>query len=249
MAANTHSLDLEATSTQQAQVTISATNNLAAMSIGAWIKLESASVSDAIACQIASDNSESKFMFRLDASNADELRTYIAINSAETSTYGYTTDANLSTGTWYHVAFVFNGAGADNAARLKIYVNGSPKSMSYNGTIPATLVQTAVNNEFHLGSKAAAQNFFDGLIDEVFVTSDVVTEAELTKLYNGFAASDILDNRIADWKLNNAYTDESGNAYTLSPSSGPTFSTTVPFATYASQGGNPMFFSGGITIG
>jgi len=39
---------------------------------------------------------------------------------------------------WHHVAMVFDGAQSTNADRLKAYIDGSPVSLTFSGTIPAT---------------------------------------------------------------------------------------------------------------
>jgi hypothetical protein len=45
----------------------------------------------------------------------------------------------FSVSTWTHLAFVFDGAGGDNATRLLLYVNAVQQSLSFTGTIPATI--------------------------------------------------------------------------------------------------------------
>ena len=38
---------------------------------------------------------------------------------------------------WHHIAVVFNGAGIGNPGRLQCYVDGTPVTLAYTGTIPA----------------------------------------------------------------------------------------------------------------
>lgn len=64
-----------------------------------------------------------------------EFRFRIADGS---DTYGYFDYSTLiSAVTWVHIAVVFDGTQNTNATRLIVYLNGSPVTLSYNGTIPA----------------------------------------------------------------------------------------------------------------
>jgi Concanavalin A-like lectin/glucanases superfamily/CARDB len=48
---------------------------------------------------------------------------------------------NLEPDTWYHMAFAYDGTGATNADRLKIYVNGQSYPLTFNeANIPASLI-------------------------------------------------------------------------------------------------------------
>jgi len=49
---------------------------------------------------------------------------------------GETVGANLQTGQWYHVAFVYDGSGATNADRLQIYVNGAVYPVTFYKGLP-----------------------------------------------------------------------------------------------------------------
>ena len=52
------------------------------------------------------------------------------------NTYGFATNV-LPLNTWTHVAMVFDGTAATNATRLKLYINGVQKTLTFSGTIPA----------------------------------------------------------------------------------------------------------------
>ncbi|MFN0200733.1 MAG: LamG-like jellyroll fold domain-containing protein, partial [Bacteroidia bacterium] len=54
-----------------------------------------------------------------------------------TNDYGYATGV-LPLNTWTHVAMTYDGSQTGNANRLKLYINGAPITLTYNGTIPAT---------------------------------------------------------------------------------------------------------------
>jgi len=61
--------------------------------------------------------------------------------------------------TSHHVAVVFDGSGAENGDRLKVYVNGSLQTLTFTGTVPATIPSTT--SPFKLGGAN-----FEGILDE-----------------------------------------------------------------------------------
>lgn len=85
------------------------------------------------------------------------------------------TSTAISTGTWYHVVLTMDSSNA-----YKLYVNGAaPKTASgATGSSNDTL-------EFRIGAYGkTATGFFDGIIDEVTLTSDIITSGEVATLYN-----------------------------------------------------------------
>ena len=49
------------------------------------------------------------------------------------------TDSPIKVGAMHHIALVFNGAGATDADRLKLYIDGVANALTYTTPIPATL--------------------------------------------------------------------------------------------------------------
>ncbi len=85
---------------------------------------------------------------------------------------------------WFHIAFVYDGDGATNADKLKIYINGSlVGGVSYSGTLPATLGN---DSPFMLGREALDADYtsFSGKIDEVRVWSTARTITEINDKLN-----------------------------------------------------------------
>jgi hexosaminidase len=110
-------------------------NNTTAFTIEGWINIHYYDMWDRL------------FSKRLSLTNrvAVELyddRFFFEVGNGDNS-FGYTPKGVAKKDEWHHVAFVFNGAGATNEERLKIYVDGEPESLEYYGTIPP---QTAVND-------------------------------------------------------------------------------------------------------
>ncbi|MFQ5552085.1 MAG: LamG domain-containing protein, partial [Gemmatimonadales bacterium] len=93
-------------------------------------------------------------------------------------TYGETGSIPLSNGTWGHWAMVFDGAGATNDDRLKMYFDGVEKPMTFSGTIPATTALTA--DVLEIGK----HEYFPGVLDELRVSSGARSAGWITTSFN-----------------------------------------------------------------
>lgn len=92
--------------------------------------------------------------------------------------FGRTAAATLVNNTLAHVAFVYNGAGAANADRCKIYKDGAEITpLTFTGTIPATL--SSPSGGVIIGRAADAGSFFDATISHVKMWNAALTLAEL----------------------------------------------------------------------
>lgn len=109
--------------------------------------------------------------FRISTTNAD---------------YGYTTDASIPLGVWVHVVAVFDGSQTGNANRMKVYVNGIQRSLTFAGTIPAT-TPTVSSQPLRLGrleyAGGATNNYFNGLIDFPCIWTRALSADEADQLY------------------------------------------------------------------
>ena len=120
--------------------------------------------------------------------------------------------------TWFHLGATYDGT------TMKLYQDGAEvASTSTSGTLATNSI------DIYLGRfNDGANSSIDCLIDDVRIWNVARTQAqiddnksvELTGSESGL---------IGYWKLNNAYTDETTNANTLTAVSSPTFSTSVPF--------------------
>ncbi len=91
--------------------------------------------------------------------------------------------SGILTGSWCHVAIVYDGTLIGNANRLKIYFNGVAQSLAFNGTIPATLRNSAA--AFELGGWSSLSRVADDLIDEFSMAGRAWSAEEVALHYGG----------------------------------------------------------------
>lgn len=89
----------------------------------------------------------------------------------------------FNTSSWYHVAFVYDGTGATNADRLKMYVNGIAQAIVFTGTIPSSL-QDGDGAPFLLGRLGGTGIYADGRIDSAGIWGRVLSGSDITALFN-----------------------------------------------------------------
>lgn len=84
----------------------------------------------------------------------------------------------LANDTWAFIGFTYD------AGTIKIYVDGSEVNSSLDdGAIPASLYNGTC--DLIIGAWADHSNSWVGIIDEVIVTDDVISDAEITAIWNG----------------------------------------------------------------
>lgn len=89
---------------------------------------------------------------------------YLEVGNGSNSYSRFVTTGVISNDTWYHLAFVFNGAGAANSDKVKIYINGANKGLIHTGTLPTTTANFAGVN---LTVGQGQSNFYGGKVDEL----------------------------------------------------------------------------------
>lgn len=86
----------------------------------------------------------------------------------------------LSAGTERTFVWVYDGAGATNADRLKMWRDGVAQTISFTGTIPATISNTATDLTW--GAYANNVQFFDGRIKGTVCVNRVATDVQRGQL-------------------------------------------------------------------
>lgn len=180
----------------------------AALSISLWIKESDAGSFDRIISKRSSSNATSSWMIA--KQSADGIMFYLYNGSA---LFTGSFDGAYTPGQWNHLVAVYNGGGATDADKVKIYLNGSGQALSASGTHGATINSTATNvimfNDSTLGSSSVA-----GQLDEVSIWNTNLSDAEVTELYNAGDPTDLAlhsqyDNLVSWWRFGDDPLDSS----------------------------------------
>jgi len=106
------------------------------------------------------------------------------------------TSSEPSVALWSHCVVVYDGAGATNADRLKIYLDGIEQSLTFTGTIPATLKNSTA--PLTIGRALAETAWrLTGRMSRVRYWSSALTSGNVSTLWNdgeGRLAAYILGN-------------------------------------------------------
>ncbi|WP_372757214.1 LamG-like jellyroll fold domain-containing protein [Mariniflexile sp.] len=86
----------------------------------------------------------------------------------------------LTTGTWYHIAVVFNNS--DNSAKL--YVNGSYIDYRTWTNVNTTQTLLRVGNDYNVADPGPQTRGFQGAIDDLRIYTGAATDAQILSLYN-----------------------------------------------------------------
>lgn len=115
-----------------------------------------------------------------DHDSFNQLRVMIP-DTATTYKYGGVVN-DIEDGNWHHIVVIYNGGGAVNADKVKLYVDNSLQTLSFSGTIPSTIRVGA--GDMLIGDLSGLSYRFDGYIDELSFWSRAITSSEVTSLYN-----------------------------------------------------------------
>lgn len=102
------------------------------------------------------------------------------------NTHGNSRSA-ITLGEWTHLAMVYDGSQATNESKLKLFVNGEQRTLTYSGNIPSKISLKPEN--FYINSALYSQACMKGAIDEVRIWNDAVDSTTISKWFNKKAAS------------------------------------------------------------
>jgi hypothetical protein len=150
----------------------SSLDNTAAFTLSYWFRAETLGNNTGLVAKRVgpSDNNSYGFFLGLDG------KLSVDVNSSNNR---FTSSTTFNSGTWYHVALVFDGSLAE-AQRSKLYVNGVLDTT-------ATETSSSVPNHassLYIGVLAPGGNVFDGLIDEVRFHRRALSATEVAALEN-----------------------------------------------------------------
>lgn len=152
---------------------------------------------------------------------------YVMVGNGANS-YGYTAANAVSPGTWYHVAAVFDGTQANNANRLKLYIDGVQQNLSFSSdSIPANTSST--NTAPFIAGGEPGCCYLNGTIDEVRVWDTVLPAGTIAAWKDKLLGSchPNIANLVVYWPL-----DNSANPATATAELGTTYTGTITNGSY-----------------
>jgi hypothetical protein len=161
---------------------ITAFNSMAALTVSAWVKPSALANLQVMVSKFSTVDAKGWAIETsttgIGGSNSTALICGLQNNGADA--YGYTANGVLANNTWVHIVEVFDGSQSGNA-RLKCYINGASRSLTYAGTIPA---QTDNDTDaFRIGNSASNNRYFPGIIDDARVYNRALSAADVAQLY------------------------------------------------------------------
>jgi hypothetical protein len=223
--ANTNSLDLESGSTQYCSAADSASLSITGNGTWeAWIKPESMTGTMTLFSKWRDSGTQKSYGFDMDTSG--NIIAYLSSGGTTYTGGTITLSSAITTATWQHIAIVYTAA----SGKVEVFKNGV--SGGSNSTFPTSIFDST--ETFALGRDWTYGQYYDGLIDEVRVWASARTGANILADYQTQLTGSET-NLKAYWKLDNAYTDSTANANTLTAVNTPVFSTDTPFSGASSK--------------
>lgn len=229
MATNTHSTDLEASSSQYWSITHASQTGLGMtgdFTLEAWLKVESQpATNDRYAVIGKFTSSTNDFNYNLlYEDNSGTLRFRLQTATGGSGVNSTSVNYELTNDVWYHVAVTYD----ESAGQMELFINGKSEGTDTGGS--TNLADNGA--DFAIGAQnadASGAKYFDGLIDEVRVWSDIRTDSEIQdNIGTNLAGTEA--NLEGYWKFDNDGTDETSNGNDLTNNNTATFSTDVPFS-------------------
>ena len=236
----THSLDLEASSSQHVEIADASQTGLdlaGDWTIEFWIKPESQPAGGnqmgLVAKSNSGDNNRS-YVVSLLEDTTQKILASISDDGTNQDQVRFSND--VGTGTWVHIAITCDVSNAV-ATEFELFVNtvsAGNGSVALDDTAGAVFNGTA---DFNIGAlNNTAGSFYDGLICDVRVWSDIRTQAEIAA--NWKTSTPAGDNLQFHGYVVNNHNDLTANNNDLTASNSPVFSTDVPYVeTTATQDG------------
>ena len=125
-----------------------------------------------------------------------------------------------STNTWFHYAGVFDGSGASDTDRLKLYINGQPQTVTYYSTTPTSFPTLLSTADISIGGSLSPFNGMTGKASNIQLWDTSLSSTEIETLYNNgspYTGTQPQNSNLQGWyKLNASATfDSSTNTWTI----------------------------------
>ncbi len=173
------------------------------------------------------DESTNNRIWAIAFSSSSNLRFDTSDNGIFESGNTATSSSALSSGQWYHVVVEHNSGTSEN----RIFVNGQLEATQ--SSVDSNLFNST--QEIRVGSSnqfGSSPRFYEGLVDDIAIWSDTITESEVQTLYEqqkqnftelSSTWTPQWDNIVGYWKMDGNWQDSSGNENHGSPMASPEF--------------------------
>ena len=156
---------------------IAAIDGAAALSVAFWVYLQTSENGTELV-----GKGGAGFTIRESTSSVDDM----AASFPDAATQGRTTGSIFPAGSWQHWIMVFDGAGVGNAARLQLYKDGVNQTLTFDGTIPAT-IGDAGTAQLQVGVNQGLNAFYaDAIIAHLKIWTAALTAAEAAQEMNSY---------------------------------------------------------------
>jgi hypothetical protein len=148
-------------------------------SISAWINVSSFQNDACIISKWGSTSTNQSYFFGFGGS-ADNTKLIVYEKSGSTTHVINSTSTTITTGSWFHVAYV------RNPTQTIIYINGVAETFSNTNTINSGNSQPIIVGR----QEGYAGTSFNGKIDQVRIFSSALTSTQVTELYEEYECED-----------------------------------------------------------
>lgn len=155
---------------------INATDKL---TIAAWVLMRSTATA---VCKVTTATTGFSYNIVYNSDN----RVYFQMSGNGTTVAYSQTQVAYNTGMWVHCVGVFDGAGAANSDRNKVYINGVQMACNFAGTIPSSLFQSSSNLKINSINNTSSGT---GKIGQVKIWKRALTATEVRYEYTSTRAS------------------------------------------------------------
>ena len=176
------------TTNQQINGTYTVQKNQTKFSMAGWIRRPSSSTQQIFGFSDSATHYLGPYHF------SDNTMYFLCANGV--STYGYSSQ-NI-TG-WNHWAMAFDGTQTGNANRLKGYLNGSPLTLTFAGTIPSTTSNNALANTFRIGRAQYANMWSTGDFAEIGMWQEVLASDDVLALSKGMTPDKVRADKLVSY--------------------------------------------------
>ncbi len=173
-------------------------NRSDSFSFSAWVKISDTGNNTILSNQLAPSTNYRGYYFAIQSN-----KLILIFRSTLSNRLIFNGATNLSSG-WNHVVFTYDGTATTSSGQF--YINGSAETTTGSGALTTTAESVDV---LYLGCRSAADNFFDGKIDEVSVFNSVLSGgfagSDIETIYNNGVPNDISSfNPISWWRMGEA---------------------------------------------